>query len=136
MGVAGAAMATLSTQALAAAIGFALLFSGQHGLRPRLADFRPDWHVISKDVQARPAGIGRASHAGIEHDADDASGLQRSARSRSPRTESAFSILTFVVIPAMGLAMATTTLVAQNLVPASWTRAEQTTLDRQPVCHF
>ena len=127
MGVAGAAMATLFTQALAAAIGFVLLFKGTHGLRPRLADFRPDWKVIRRTFKlGLPASVENATRAlsmllmtllvarfGTIPVAAYGIGIR---------------ILTFVVIPAMGLAMATTTLVAQNLGAGKLDRAEQTTL--------
>ncbi len=127
LGVAGAAMATLSTQALAAIIGFALLFSGKHGLRPRLADFRPDWSVIRRTlVLGAPASIEQSTRAlsmtvmtllvsGFGTVAVAAYGV-------------GIRILTFVVIPAMGLSMATTTLVAQNLGAGKLQRAEHTTL--------
>jgi putative MATE family efflux protein len=126
MGVGGAAMATLSTQALAAVIGFTLLFSGRHGLRPRLADFRPDWKVIGRTFKlGLPASVEQAMRAlsftlmtllvsSFGTIAVDAYGL-------------GLRILTFVVIPAMGLAMATTTLVAQNLGAGKLDRAEETT---------
>jgi len=125
MGVAGAAMATVCTQALAAAIGFVLLFSGRHGLRPRLADFRPDWSVIGRTFKlGLPASVEQATRAlsltlmtllvsSFGTIAVDAYGL-------------GLRILTFVVIPAMGLAMATTTLVAQNLGAGKLSRAEET----------
>jgi len=126
MGVGGAAMATLATQALAAAIGFALLFSGRHGLRPRLADFRPDWKVIGATFKlGLPASVEQTTRAlsltlmtllvsSFGTYAVDAYGL-------------GLRVLTLVVIPAMGLAMATTTLVAQNLGAGKLERAEETT---------
>jgi putative MATE family efflux protein len=127
LGVSGAAMATLSTQALATAIGFALLFSGKHGLRPRLADFRPDWRVIWKTfVLGLPASVEQATRA-----------LSLTLMTLLVSTFGTVAvaaygigirILTFVVIPAMGLAMATTTLVAQNLGARKLERAEQTAL--------
>jgi putative MATE family efflux protein len=127
MGVGGAAMATVSTQALASAIGFALLFSGRHGLHPTLSDFRPDWKVIGKTFKLGvPASVEQAMRAlsltlmtllvsSFGTIAVDAYGL-------------GLRILTFVVIPAMGLAMATTTLVAQNLGAGKLDRAEETNL--------
>ena len=127
MGVAGAAMATLATQALAAAIGFAFLFGGKHGLRPRLTDFWPDWQVIRKTFYlGLPASVEQATRAlsmlimtllisGFGTIAVAAYGV-------------GIRVLTFVVIPAMGIAMATTTLVAQNLGAGKLERAEQTTL--------
>jgi putative MATE family efflux protein len=127
MGVAGAAMATVSTQALAAAIGFTLLFSGRHGLRPRLADFRPDWKVIGKTFKlGLPASVEQATRA------LSLTLMTLLVASFGTIPVAAYGIgikiLTFVVIPAMGLAMATTTLVAQNLGAGKLDRAEQTTL--------
>src|SRR3954470_19600395 len=64
MGVAGAAMATLMTQALATVIGFWLLFSGKQGLRPRLADFWPDLPVIRRTFYlGLPASVEQATRA-------------------------------------------------------------------------
>jgi putative MATE family efflux protein len=127
MGVAGAAMATISTQALAAAIGFTLLFSGRHGLRPRLADFRPDWRVIGKTFKlGLPASVEQSTRA------LSMTLMTLLVASFGTIPVAAFGIgikiLTFVVIPAMGIAMATTTLVAQNLGAGKLDRAEQTTL--------
>ncbi len=127
MGVAGAAMATLSTQALAAGIGFTLLFSGRHRLRPRLADFRPDWKVIGRTFKlGLPASIEQAMRA-----------LSMTLMTLLVSTFGTIAIdayslglriMTFVVIPAMGVAMATTTLVAQNLGAGKLSRAEETNL--------
>jgi putative MATE family efflux protein len=122
MGVAGAAMATLATQALAAAIGFALLFSGKQGLRPRVADFWPDWHVIRKTFfLGLPASVEQATRA-------LAMLMMTLLVSKFGTIDVAaygvgIRVLTFVVIPAMGLAMATTTLVAQNLGAGKLARA-------------
>jgi len=126
MGVSGAALATLMTQALAAVIGFALLFSGRHGLRPRLADFRPDWRVIRRTfVLGAPASIENATRA------LSMTLMTLLVSSFGTVAIAAYGIglriLTFVVIPAMGLAMATTTLVAQNLGAGKLKRAERTT---------
>ena len=127
LGVAGAAMATLATQALATTIGFALLFSGRHGLRPRPADFWPDWKVIRKTFQlGLPASVENSMRA------LSMTLMTLLVSSFGTVAVAAFGvglrILTFVVIPAMGLAMATTTLVAQNLGAGKLERAEHTTL--------
>jgi putative MATE family efflux protein len=127
MGVAGAAMATLSTQALATVIGFALLFSGRQGLRPRLADFRPDWRVIKRTfLLGLPASVEQATRA------LSMTLMTLLVSSFGTVAIAAYGIglriLTFVVIPAMGIAMATTTLVAQNLGAGKLERAEQTNL--------
>ena len=112
MGVAGAAMATLCTQALAAAIGFGLLFSGRHGLRPGLRDFRPDLALLGKTIRLGiPASVEQSRMramalfvmtllvSGFGSVAVAAYGV-------------GLRIITFVMIPAMGLSMATTTIVA------------------------
>jgi putative MATE family efflux protein len=127
MGVGGAAMATISTQALATAIGFALLFSGRHGLRPRLADFRPDWKVIATTFKlGLPASVEQAMRA-LSFTLMTL--LVSSFGTIAVATYGiGMRILTLVVIPAMGLAMATTTLVAQNLGAGKLGRAEETNM--------
>jgi len=126
LGVGGAAMATLLTQALATTIGFTLLFSGKHGLHPRLADFRPDWKVIARTFKlGLPASIENATRA------LSMTLMTLLVSSFGTVAIAAYGIgiriLTLVVIPAMGIAMATTTLVAQNLGAGQLRRAEQTT---------
>jgi putative MATE family efflux protein len=127
LGAGGAAMATLLTQALAAVIGFVLLFSGKHGLHPRLADFRPDWAVIYKTFKlGLPASVDQGTRA-----LNYALMTQLVARFGTVALAAygiGTRILTFVVIPAMGLSMATTTLVAQNLGAGKLERAEETNL--------
>lgn len=44
----GAALATLLTQTMAAAIGFSILFGGHHGIHLKVADFKPDFKFIKK----------------------------------------------------------------------------------------
>ena len=125
MGVAGAAMATLCTQALAMVIGFALLFSGHHGLRPRWADFRPDWPLMAKTIRL---GI----PASVEQSMRALSLLVMTCLVSSFGTvplaayNIGLKIITFVIIPGMGLAMATTTLVGQNIGAGKLERAERT----------
>ncbi|MEI6352435.1 MAG: MATE family efflux transporter [Candidatus Nomurabacteria bacterium] len=48
MGVSGAAMATIVTQSIAAAIGFYILFNGKHGIKLHLKDFIPDFSFIKR----------------------------------------------------------------------------------------
>jgi len=47
-GVAGAAVASIGTQGLAAIIGIALLLNGKNKIRLHLSDLRPDWVLIKK----------------------------------------------------------------------------------------
>jgi putative MATE family efflux protein len=127
LGVAGAAMATLATQALASVIGFWLLFRGSHGLRLRLADFKPDFSVIAQTFRlGLPASIEQCTRA------LNLTMMTLLVSSFGTVIVAAFGvglrILTFIIIPAMGLAMATTTLVGQNMGAGKVNRAEQTTL--------
>jgi putative MATE family efflux protein len=127
MGVAGAAMATLCTQALAAGIGFALLFSGRHGLRPRLADFRPDLPLLATTIKLGiPASVEQSMRALAMFV------MTLLVSSFGTIALAAYGIgvriITFVIIPAMGLAMATTTIVGQNIGAGKLERAEETNL--------
>jgi putative MATE family efflux protein len=125
MGVAGAAMATLCTQALAALIGFVLLFSGRHGLRPGLADFRPDLPLLGRTIRLGiPASVEQSMRALALFV------MTLLVASFGKIAVAAYGvglrIITFVIIPAMGLAMATTTLVGQNIGAGKIERAERT----------
>jgi putative MATE family efflux protein len=135
LGVAGAAMATLSTQALATVIGFWLLFRGSHGLRLRLADFRPDFRVIAQTFRlGLPASIEQCTRA------LSLTVMTLLVSSFGTIVVASFGvglrILTFIIIPAMGLAMATTTLVGQNMGAGKVKRAEQTTLVASLISFF
>ncbi len=64
MGVAGAAMATLCTQAMAMAIGMGLLISGKHGIELHWADFRPDWRMMGTLLKiGAPASVEQSTQA-------------------------------------------------------------------------
>jgi putative MATE family efflux protein len=128
MGVAGAAMATLCTQALAAAIGFVLLFSGRHGLRPSLADFRPDLPLLGKTIRL---GIPASVEQSMRALALFVMTLLVSSFGKIALAAYGIGlrIITFVIIPAMGLAMATTTIVGQNIGAGKLERAERTNLN-------
>lgn len=114
LGVAGAAWATIGTQTVAAAIGLGALLSGRYGIHLRWADFRPDWGYVK-----------RAFNLGFP------ASIEQSARALG-MTAMTFLIVTFgtaaiaaygvgsnifmfVLIPAMGLSMATAALVGQHI---------------------
>ena len=121
-GVMGAALATLATQGLAAAAGLFLLFRGRHGIQLRPGSFRPD-----------PAYIARAFRLGFP------ASVEQSARalglmvmtflitSFGTLTLAAYgvgsNVLRFVIIPALGLSMAISTLVGQNIGAGNRPRA-------------
>ena len=124
LGVMGAALATLFSQAIASAIGLVLLFSGRYGVKLTWRAFRPDF-----------AFIGRAFNLGYP------ASIEQSARglgmtmmtflitSFGTVTTASYgvgtNVLNFVVIPAMGFSMATSTLVGQNIGAGNVKRGER-----------
>jgi putative MATE family efflux protein len=113
-GVAGAAYATLGTQTLAAVIGLGALLSGRYGIHLTWSDFRPDWAFVKRAfVLGFPASIESSSR-----------GLGMTVMTFLIATFgtipiAAFGVGTnifmFVLIPAMGLSMATAALVGQHI---------------------
>jgi putative MATE family efflux protein len=124
-GVAGAAVATVITQGLAAGIGFWLMFSGLYGLRLHRGDFRPHWAFMWRAFRlGAPASTEQALRA---------LGLTMLTLLVSPfgtEVMAAFGVglrvTTFVLIPAMGFSMATSALIGQNIGAGKIERAERT----------
>lgn len=124
-GVSGAALATLCTQALATVIGIAILFRGKHGLHLRYEDLRPDWGFmkraffigfpssIEQSARAFGATIMTALVAGFGTVTLAAMGI-------------GIRVLMFAIIPAMGLSIATSALVGQNIGARKMDRAVAT----------
>ncbi|MDQ5912176.1 MAG: hypothetical protein QG568_391 [Patescibacteria group bacterium] len=121
-GVMGAAMATLVTQGLSALIGFAVLFKGKLGIQIRLPDFKPDFAFIKRAFfLGFPASIEQSARAlGL---------VVMTALITSFGTLAIASygvgsnILQFIIIPAMGVSMAVSTLVGQNIGAGNIERA-------------
>lgn len=125
MGVSGAAMATMITQGVATCIGMAMLMRGRHGIHLRLKDFKPD-----------PAFIRKAFYIGLP------SSIEQSTRALGltamtvlvagfgTLAVAAYGIgmrmLMIVFIPAMGLSIATSALVGQNIGAGKPDRAAET----------
>jgi putative MATE family efflux protein len=123
-GVTGAAVATLIAQAIAAAIALRLLFSGRFGIQVHWRDFKPDLAFVKRAfLLGYPASI------------------EQSARGMGMLVLT-FLIVSFgtvvtasfgvggnlfnvVIIPAMGFAMATSTLVGQSIGAGDIARAEK-----------
>ena len=113
-GVAGAAYATLGTQTLAAVIGMAALLNGKYGIHLQWSDFKPDWEFVKKAfVLGFPATIEQSAR-----------GLGMTVMTFLVATFgtvaiAAYGVVTnifmFVLIPAMGLSMATSALVGQHI---------------------
>lgn len=126
MGVAGAAAATVLTQGIAAVIGLGLLFSGRQAIHLRPRDLvRPDVPLLGRMVKlGAPAaleqttrGLGFAVMATLVASFPTVIIAAYGIGSR---------ILSFFVIPALGLSMATSTLVSQNLGAGKADRVDAT----------
>jgi putative MATE family efflux protein len=122
--VAGAAYATLITQALSAAVGMYLLFSRRFGLELKRRDLLPDWPLLARVFRlGLPASIEQSMQAlGITM-------ITMLVSTFGTLDIAAFGlgirVLTFVIIPAFGISMAASTLVAQSIGAGRHERAEQ-----------
>ncbi len=126
LGVSGAAAATLATQGLAAVIGLFMLFSGRYGIQLARLHMRPDlpmlWQLFRLGL---PAAVEQATRAlGLMLMTILVAGFGTVALA-------AYGIgsrmLSFVIIPALGLSQATSTVVGQNVGAGQLERAEHTT---------
>lgn len=124
LGVSGAAWATMGTQGLSAAVGLGVLFSGRFGIALRWEPFRPDWPLLLRIVRLGvPASVEQSTRAmgltlmtllvaGFGSGAVAAYGIGT-------------RVLSFVIIPALGLSMAASTMVGQNVGAGHLDRAER-----------
>jgi putative MATE family efflux protein len=125
-GVMGAALATLVTQALAAALGIVIFLRGRHGIRLAWRGLTPDLAYIRRAFfLGFPASI-ELSTRGL--------GLMVMSflvASFGTVTMAAYgvgsTILQVVTIPAMGMSMAVSTLVGQNIGAGNIDRASRIT---------
>ncbi len=123
-GVAGAALATVGTQTLAAVIGVSVLFSGRYGIHLKAADCVPDPVFIRRAfVLGFPASIEQSAR-----------GLGMTVMTFLTASFGTVAIASygvgtnvfmFVLIPAMGLSMATATLVGQHIGAGKVARAAE-----------
>jgi putative MATE family efflux protein len=122
MGVMGAAVATLGTQSIAALIGLGVLLGGRYGIHLAWRDFIPDAAYIKRAfLLGFPASIEQSARAlGLTV-------LTFLIASFGTLTVAAYgvgsTILQVVMIPAMGLSMAISTLVGQNIGAGNVDRA-------------
>lgn len=113
-GVAGAAIATVFTQALALGCGLVLLFRPGHGLQLQRQAFRPDPPLMGELIRlGLPASVEQSTRAmGLL-------AMTFLVAAFGTVTLAAYGIgmriLSFVFIPALGLSMATSALVGQNI---------------------
>jgi putative MATE family efflux protein len=122
MGVAGAAVATIISQAVAVTAGMIILLSGRAGIH--INSIKPDLKILKKIVKIGiPASLEQSSRA-IGFTA-----LTFLAATFSTAVVASFGIgmriISFVIIPAFGLSMATSTLVGQNIGAKKIDRAQK-----------
>ena len=124
LGVRGAALATLVTQCLAATIGIGIFLIGRYGIQLDWRAFKPDLPYIKRAFFLGFPGSVELSTRGL--------GLMVMsflAASFGTLTIAAYgvgaNILQVVTIPAMGMSMAVSTLVGQNIGAGNIERAER-----------
>lgn len=123
-GVAGAAITSVITQALSAAVGLAILFRGKHGICIHFKQMKPDFTWInnlfklgipsSLDQSSRAAGMTVMVMLVTGFSSEIVAAYGVGAR-----------ILSLVIVPALGFAMATTSLVGQNFGAQKIVRTEK-----------
>ena len=127
LGVMGAALATLVTQALAAALGIVIFLRGRHGIKLVWRGFRPDLPYIKRAFFLGLPGSIELSARGMGPMA-----MSFLAASFGALTIAAYgvgtNVLQFLTIPAMGLSMAVSTLVGQNMGAGNIERATRVTV--------
>lgn len=123
-GVSGAALATIVTQGLAAVIGLFILLSGKYNIHLKKANLIPDVKLIKKIFRLGfPVSIEQSTRAlgmlvmmflvaGFGTTVIAAYGIGT-------------RVLSFVILPALGLSMATSTLVGQNMGAGKINRTEK-----------
>lgn len=123
-GVGGAAVATVITEGLAALVGFSMLFSGTYGIHIKVPNLRPHFTVVKKMfLLGFPSSIDQSLRAlGFIF-------MVVLVASFGTTVIAAYGIgmriLGFIIIPALGLSIATSTLVGQNMGAGKIARAEK-----------
>ncbi len=123
-GVAGAAVASVITQALAATIGLSILFRGRHGIKISLSamyfnmeNLKLTFNIgFPASIEQSTRALGMTLMMGIvtSFGSDIVAAYGIGAR-----------MLSFIVVPALGLGIATTSLVGQNIGALKIKRAER-----------
>ncbi len=125
-GVEGAAIATVTNQCLAMLVGFMVLRSGRIGISIRFSDMKPRWDTAKRAMQLGfPASIELCSYA------LSASGMMYLVTAVGTVATAAFGVVNnvnaLVIVPAIGMSMATATLVGQNIGAEQFDRARAIT---------
>ncbi|MBJ7881741.1 MATE family efflux transporter [Gelidibacter salicanalis] len=123
-GVAGAAVASVITQAVASTIGMFILFRGKHGIKIALSAMYFNMENLKRTFNLGfPASIEQSTRAlGMTM-------MMMIVTSFGSDIVAAYGIgarmLSFIVVPALGLGIATTSLVGQNIGALKIKRAEK-----------
>ena len=124
-GVSGAAYASIGTQLLAALIGLYILIRGNKGIKIDLHNYSPDTKLLKKMIRMGiPVSIEQVSRSlGIF-------AMIMLVTAFGTLALASYGIgsriLSFVIIPAFGLGMATSTLVGQNIGAGKQDRVKKT----------
>lgn len=123
-GVAGAAVASVITQGISAVIGISILFGGKRGIKIRLSQMWPEFKWVKRMFQLGiPASLEQSSRAAAM------TVMVMLVTSFGSDVVAAYGIgariLSLVIVPALGLAIATTTLVGQQIGAGNIRSAEK-----------
>ncbi|MCA9356936.1 MATE family efflux transporter [Candidatus Nomurabacteria bacterium] len=123
-GVMGAAMATFVTQGLSSVIALGVFLGGRYDIHLRAIDFRPDFSFMKKAFRlGLPASIEQSTRAiGMVVMTFLVTGFGTMAIASYGVGS---NILMFIIIPALGIAMAVSTLVGQNIGAGNIERATE-----------
>jgi putative MATE family efflux protein len=124
LGVTGAAVATMISQLLAAIVSMRVLFGGRYGIHVHWHNFRPDFAFVKRAVLlGYPASIEQSARGlGMTAMIFLVTAFGTVATASYGVGVNVFNV---AIIPAMGLAMATSTLVGQNIGAGNLARAER-----------
>jgi putative MATE family efflux protein len=124
LGVTGAAVATMISQLLAAIVSMRVLFGGRYGIHVHWHNFRPDFAFVKRAfLLGYPASIEQSARGlGMTAMIFLVTAFGTVATASYGVGVNVFNV---AIIPAMGLAMATSTLVGQNIGAGNLARAER-----------
>ena len=124
MGVSGAAYATILTQGTGGVIGIISLSKGGFGISLKIKDYLPDWDFIKRSLlMSIPASLEQSTRSiGMIFMTFLVSGFGTLGLATMGM---GMRIISLVIIPALGLSMATSTIVGQNIGADNYPRAEE-----------
>ncbi|MEB2786802.1 MATE family efflux transporter [Algoriphagus persicinus] len=123
-GVAGAAIASIITQGLSAAAGLYILFRGKQGIKIKLSCMKLEFRWVKRMFELGiPASLEQSSRAAAM------TLMVMLVTSYGSEVVAAYGIgariLSLVIVPSLGMGIATTTLVGQNIGAGQIKRAEK-----------